>query len=440
MGRMKIAMHWRILAALLAGAAAGWISHRWGGGADVAVYGFVGDLFMRALKMIIIPLIFASVVTGIAGLGRVEGFGRLGGKTLAYYALTSFLAIVIGLTVVNLVEPGLVDGKPNPTIVEAIEANRDAYAEEADRKASAAGEGLGVVADILRRMIPTNIFEAFTDNGAMLAVIFVALLTAFGIIFMKGEGREHLLGFFNGLNSLMIFLTGWVMVFAPVGVFGLVAQTVATTGFEVFRALPKFFGAVLLALLLHLLVVLPLVLRFVAGVNPWRHFAAMRDALLMAFSTASSSASLPVTMRCVQENAGVSRRVTSFVLPLGATVNMDGTALYECVAVLFVAQVLGQQLDLAAQISVVVLALLTSVGVAGVPSASLVAIVIILNNVGIEGASAAVGLILAVDRPLDMMRTAVNIFSDSCGAVVIARTEGEGHVLTGPRPGAASGG
>ena len=179
------------------------------------------------------------------------------------------------------------------------------------------------------------------------------------------------------------------------------------------------------ALLIHLLVVMPLVLKFVAGVSPLKHFYAMRNALLTAFSTASSSATLPITMSSLKENAGVSERVTSFVLPLGATVNMDGTALYECVAVMFVAQVLGFDMSFGTQFTVVILALLTSVGVAGVPSASLVAITIIVYNVGIPNAEAVIGLILAVDRPLDMTRTAVNVFSDSCGAVVVAKSEGE---------------
>ncbi len=223
------------------------------------------------------------------------------------------------------------------------------------------------------------------------------------------------------------------MLLAPIGVFGLLAETVANTGAGLFVSLLKYFFTVVAALLIHLLVVLPLILAFVGKVNPLRHFAAMKDALVTAFSTASSSATLPITMACIQENAGVSKRVTSFVLPLGATVNMDGTALYECVAVLFIAQVLGQELDVAQQFFVVVLALATSIGVAGVPSASLVAIVIILNNVGIQGAAGAIGAILAVDRVLDMSRTAVNIFSDSCGAVVIAKSEGEDGVLAGPQ-------
>jgi len=396
------------------------------GQAFVGVFDYIGTLFMLALKMIIVPLIFSSVVVGIAGLGNTQGFGRLGLKTLAYYALTSFFAIVIGLTVVNALKPGLREGRPNEEIAAVIEANAEEYSAAAVQKVVGQHTtGLKSVGDIFKRMIPENVVEAFSDNRKMLALIFVSLLTGFGILFIGESARHSLLGFFRGLNELMLLVTSWIMLTAPIGIFGLVAETVSLTGLEAFGLLAKYFAVVLLALLLHLLVVLPLILRFIGRVSPWRHFAAMRNALLTAFSTASSSATLPITMRCVNENAGASNRVSSFVLPLGATINMDGTALYECVAVMFIAQVLGMELGFAQQFLVVALALLTSIGVAGVPSASLVAILIIVNNVGIPNAEAVIGFLLAVDRPLDMSRTAVNVFSDSCGAVVIARSEGE---------------
>jgi Na+/H+-dicarboxylate symporter len=226
----------------------------------------------------------------------------------------------------------------------------------------------------------------------------------------------------------MMRITEWVMRFAPLGEFALVGKVVATTGMAAFQPLLLFFLTVLAGLVLHFLVVLPAILLFIARVNPWRHYQAMAPALLTAFSTASSSATLPVTMDCVERQAGVSNRTSSFVLPLGATVNMDGTALYECVAAMFIAQAYGVELSFAQQLLVVALALLTSIGVAGIPAASLVAITIILTAVGLP--VEAVGMILAVDRVLDMCRTAVNVFSDSCGAVVVARLEGEDGVLT----------
>ena len=224
-----------------------------------------------------------------------------------------------------------------------------------------------------------------------------------------------------------MMITELVMKFAPLGVFGLVAKTVAQSGLAAFVPLAGFFFSVLGALLLHMLVTLPLILWLVARVNPLRHYRAMTPALLTAFSTASSSATVPVTMECLEKNAGVSPRTTGFVIPLGATINMDGTALYECAAVLFIAQAYGVDLSLTQQFSIVVLALLTSIGVAGIPAASLVAITLILTSVGLP--AEAIGLILAVDRVLDMCRTSVNVFSDACGAVVIARSEGEATAL-----------
>nr|WP_242467508.1 dicarboxylate/amino acid:cation symporter [Thiocapsa imhoffii] len=276
-------------------------------------------------------------------------------------------------------------------------------------------------------MIPTNIVEA-AAAGQMLGLIFFSLLYGFFLTRLQGVYAETQLNFWNGMFEIMMKITELVMKFAPIGVFALVAKTITETGLEAFGPLLLFFFSVVLALAIHFFLTLPLLLWLVGRVNPMRHYRAMGAALITAFSTASSSATLPVTMECVEKNAGVSNRTSSFVLPLGATINMDGTALYECVAVLFIAQAYGIELNLATQILVVVLALLTSIGVAGIPAASLVAIAIILTAVGLplEG----IGLILAVDRLLDMMRTSVNIFSDSCGAVIIAKSEGEQGILT----------
>lgn len=442
--------HYWIMAALVLGVVAGWITQSVVGLENineseiVKLYTFLGKtVFIGLLKMVIVPLIFSSIVAGIASLGTGEGFGRLGMKTVGYYMFTSIIAIVIGLTVVNVVQPGLVDGKPNPVVQTFIENNREDF-ESKGKEFSASAESvkdakppLGVFGELITRMIPDNAVKAASDNGAMLSLILISLLVAFGLIHTKGPGRDTLLKGVVGLNELMITITGWIMLLAPIGVFGLMASVIAQTGPGFLLSMLRYVVAVLIALGLHIFVVLPAVLFFVGRVNPWRHFVAMKEALLTSFSTASSSATLPVTMRCLQDNAGVSKRTSSFVLPLGATVNMDGTALYECVAVLFVAQVMGASLGLAEQFTIVVLALATSVGVAGVPSASLVAIVIIIQNVAADqpwgaGAMAAIGAIYAVDRVLDMCRTSVNIFSDSCGAVIIAKSEGESGVLVDP--------
>ncbi|WP_338115088.1 dicarboxylate/amino acid:cation symporter [Thiocapsa imhoffii] len=300
-------------------------------------------------------------------------------------------------------------------------------ADPQDLEARFADKGADDIVEIFLRMIPTNIVEA-AAAGQMLGLIFFSLLYGFFLTRLQGVYAETQLNFWNGMFEIMMKITELVMKFAPIGVFALVAKTITETGLEAFGPLLLFFFSVVLALAIHFFLTLPLLLWLVGRVNPMRHYRAMGAALITAFSTASSSATLPVTMECVEKNAGVSNRTSSFVLPLGATINMDGTALYECVAVLFIAQAYGIELNLATQILVVVLALLTSIGVAGIPAASLVAIAIILTAVGLplEG----IGLILAVDRLLDMMRTSVNIFSDSCGAVIIAKSEGEQGILT----------
>jgi len=415
---MKLALHWQILIALALAAIMGSVTGTEGtifGIHWLAIYTFIGTLFLNALKMIVVPLVTSAIITGIANIGSQGGFGRLGGKTLLYYVSTSFIAIMIGLFLVNVIEPGISDAPP-PVI-------------ESNDKVSQAVEGksAGDVVDVFLRMIPTNIVDA-AASGQMLGLIFFSILFGFFMTQLKGEVKQTMENFWQGVFDIMMMITEMIMKFAPIGVFGLVAASVAKTGFDQFGNLALFFMTVTLALAVHLLVVMPLILRFVGGVkNPWLHFQAMAPALLTAFSTSSSSSTLPVTLRSLEHRAGVSNRVSSFVLPLGATVNMDGTALYECVAAIFIAQLFGVPLDFSTQLLIVVIALTTSIGVAGIPSASLVAISIILVAVGLP--AEAIGLLLVVDRLLDMMRTTVNIFSDSVGAVVIAKSEGEQNVL-----------
>jgi Na+/H+-dicarboxylate symporter len=386
------------------------------------VYAFLGTLFLNALKMLIVPLILSSIITGVAAVGDSGAMGRLGGKTLVYYLSTSLFAILTGLLLVNIVSPGIVDGRPAGELL-ALSGDEMAIADRVE------GRGIGDVVDIFLRMVPTNIVAA-AAQGQMLGLIFFGLLFGYFMTRIEGSLAQTLKDFWQGVFAVMMRITEWVMLFAPLGVFALVAKVVASTGFSAFEPLLVFFFTVLGALAVHFLVVLPLLLSVIGRVNPLRHYAAMLPALLTAFSTSSSSATLPVTMECVEKRAGVSNQTTSFVLPLGATVNMDGTALYECVAAMFIAQAYGLQLGFAEQFGVVLIALLTSIGVAGIPAASLVAITIILSAIGLP--VEAVGLILAVDRILDMCRTSVNIFSDSCGAVVIGRLEGEQGILQRP--------
>jgi proton glutamate symport protein len=423
MNPLKLKLHWQILIALVLAVLVGLAVARETGVLGVTFYSifdFVGKLFLNALKMLIVPLIISSIVVGVAGVGGTHGLGRLGGKTIGYYAMTSLFAILVGLVAVNLIQPGVVQGDP-----------REVFGFTGDTAAlqeKIGGKGGGDVVEVFLRMIPTNVVEA-AAQGQMLGLIFFSLLYGFFLTRITEDYAEAQYNFFQGMFEIMMRITDLVMRFAPLGVFALVARTVMDTGLAAFAPLALFVLTVVLALGVHFLVVLPLLLYLIGGVNPLRHYQAMGAALLTAFSTASSSATLPVTMECVEKNAGVSNKVTSFVLPLGATVNMDGTALYECVAALFIAQAYGIELSMGTQFLVVLLALLTSIGVAGIPAASLVAIAIILGAVGLplEG----IGLILAVDRILDMLRTAVNVFSDSCGAVIIARSEGETGVLAG---------
>ncbi len=418
----KLALHWQILIALgfavLAGLALGETSVA--GISPLAVYDFVGTLFLNALKMLIVPLIVSSMICGMTGIGDAQTMGRLGGKTCLYYMVTSLLAILVGLLFVNLLQPGLIDGAPAREVI-GLSADTHTVLAKVE------GRGAGDLVSVFLRIIPSNIVEAAVQ-GQMLGLIFFSLLFGYFMTKLPKQLSETLSSFWQGVFEVMMRMTDWVMSFAPYGVFALVAKVVAQTGLAAFKPLAVFFLTVILALATHFFIVLPLMIRFVAQRSPLKHFAAMAPALLTAFSTSSSSATLPVTMDCVEDRAQVSNRVTSFVLPLGATINMDGTALYECVAALFIAQAYGLTLDVTTQFTVVVIALLTSIGVAGIPAASLVAISIILTAVGLP--AEGIGLILAVDRILDMCRTSVNVFSDSCGAVIIGRLEGEEQILS----------
>jgi len=347
-------------------------------------------LFINALKMLIVPLIASSIVVGVAGIGASGHLGKLGGKTLLFYAITTLFAILVGLLLVNLVRPGILDGQPVGELL-ALEADTS------ELLARVGDKGAGDIVEIFLRMVPTNIVRAAAE-GSMLGIIFFCLLFGYFMTRLEENLAEPLFRLFSGVFQVMMHMTEWVMKFAPIGVFGLVARVVAKTGFDAAQPLLVFALVVLAALLVHALVT-------------------------MAFSTASSSASLPVTMDCVEKNAGVSNRISSFVLPLGATVNMNGTALYECMAAMFLAQAYGLELGFTVQFSIVVIALVTSIGVAGIPSASLVAIAIILAAVGLP--VEAIAVLFVFDRVLDMARTSINVYGDASCAVIIARLEGE---------------
>ena len=423
----KLALHWQILIAILLAGVAGWLSGKTGGLGDFTFYGlydFLGRIFLNALKMIIVPLILSSIIIGIAGLGRASDLGKLGGKTIGFYLATGLFAVLTGLAFVNLIKPGIENGEPV----------RDQLALAVDQQQVqddiVSGKGLGELVEIFVRMVPQNIVETASNNGDLLALIFFALLFGFFMTRVDNEHAEPLYNFWNAIFKVMMRITEFVMKFAPLGVFGLVAKVVADTGLDAVRPLLVFAVTVFVALMTHALITMPLLLRFIGNVSPFRHYRAVSPALLTAFSTASSSGTLPITLGCVEKNAGVSNRTTSFVLPLGATMNMDGTALYECVAVMFLAQAYGLDLSFAVQFTIVLTALVTSIGVAGVPSASMLAIGMILGVVGLP--LEAMGVLFVFDRVLDMLRTSVNVLGDTVCTVIVAKLEGEENVLRDP--------
>jgi Na+/H+-dicarboxylate symporter len=390
----------------------------------LAPFDFAADIFMALLKMLIVPIILTSIISGVTSVGAMKDLGRLGGKTAVYYVSTSLLAILLGQTLVNVIRPG--DG----ATLGLDFLDEGALAPEAS------------FIDVLKRMIPSNVFAAFTDNGAMLQVIFFALLFGFFITRAPSPHRERMTDLFESGFQIMLRLAQGVLTLLPYGVFALMVRVCANTGFAAFEPLLLYMGTVTLALFVHALVTLPILLRVVGGISPVRWMKAMAPAVMTAFSTSSSSMTLPVTLETVEHRGRVSNKVTSFTLPLGATINMDGTALYECIGVIFLAQYYAStssyELTWAMQGMIVLMALLASIGAAGIPSAGLVMMLTILAQLDLPLEGAA--LLLAVDRPLDMMRTVVNVWSDSCGAAIVARSEGEDGPLAAGDPVAAPGG
>jgi len=376
----------------------------------LAPFSLAATLFLRFLQMLIVPLILTSIVTGVTGVAGGREFGRLGAKTLGYYLGTSLLAIGTGLTVVNLFQPGR-GARLGLRIPEAFHPG--------------AGQSLG---DVLAGMVPANIFQALAGNSTMLQVIVFSLIFGFFISRTPEPHGLRIRALFESGFEVMMRVAVFVLGLIPYGVFALMVKVVGETGLQVFRPLFLFMLIVICCLAVHALVTLPLLLRLLGRINPRKWAAAMSPALLTAFTTSSSSITLPVSMECAEKRGGVSNKTSSFVLPLGATINMDGTALYECVGVIFLSQYYASHsplfhLTLGMQVFVVLMALLASIGAAGIPSAGLVLKAMILKSLGLP--DDGVLLLLAVDRPLDMMRTAVNVWSDSCGAALIARSEGE---------------
>ena len=420
-----MALHWQIVTALIAAFVMGALFGTEAAGIPLgSIYAFVGGLFLDALKMLIVPLIVASIITGVASIGSAGGVGALAGRTAIYYLFSTTLAVTTALLVMNTLLPGVADGQPLAETV-ALPPIGDEVSGRLE------GKELSEFFNILRDMVPANIVAAGAE-AQMLGLIFFAILFGIALTRVTSPKQQVVKDFWAGVQDVMIQITHWVMRVAPIGVFALVAGVIAESGLSVLLPMLDFFMAVVIGLAIHAVVVLPLVIWLVARRSPIRFVQAIWPALLVAFSTSSSAGTLPVTLNALTQRAGVSRETSSFVLPLGATINMDGTALYECAAVLFIAQAYGVDLSLSMQVLIVVLALVTSIGVAAVPSASLVAIALILGVLGLP--LEAMGLLLVVDRLLDMLRTSVNVYSDATGAVVVARLRGEERVLMDTRP------
>ncbi len=423
----NIPLHLKIVIGLVLGLVWGLLSANFGWPTELTTHYIkpLGTIFVNLLKMIAVPLVLASLVVGVASLSDISKLSRMGGKTIGIYMVTTVIAVVIGLVAVNTIKPG----KKLPT--ETRERLLTAYSVNADKSANTAEtvrqQGpLQPLVDI----VPDNVFGAATDNGRMLQVVFFALILGVALIQIKKEKAEPVVKFFDGLNDAIIKLVDFIMIIAPYGVFALIgsliveiAGTDPKNALELLYALGWYSGTVVLGLGLMALVVYPIMFKMFTKVSYKTFFKAMRPAQLLAFSTSSSAATLPVTMERVENELGVSEEVSSFVLPLGTTINMDGTSLYQAVAAVFIAQALNLGLTIGDQVMIVLTATLASIGSAGVPGAGMVMLVIVLEAIGVP--TAGIALIVAPDRILDMCRTVINVTGDATVTMIVAGTEGK---------------
>jgi len=422
----KLALHWQIIIGLTLGLVYGIIaaSNGWGSFTSDWIAPF-GTIFMSLLKLIAVPLVLASLITGVASLSDLKELSRIGGKTIAIYVSTTAVAVTIGLISVNVLQPG--DKVPD----QMKEKLQQTYEKDATSRAGNAQKikDRGPLQPIVE-MVPSNFFSSASSNRNMLQVVFVAIFVGIGLIQIPKDKGKPVLDFFEGLNDVVIKLVDLIMLMAPIGVFALIAQTINKIAgddlsqiLELLGALGYYMIAVILGLIIHAGITYTGLLKFMSKMPLKTFYKGIAPAQLLAFSTSSSGATLPVTMDCCEEELGVSEEVSSFVLPLGATINMDGTALYQAVAAVFIAQTLGMGLGIGAQLTIILTAVLASIGTAAVPGAGIIMLVIILEAVNVP--SAGIALILGVDRILDMMRTVVNVTGDASIAVIVADSEGQ---------------
>lgn len=418
-------LYTKITIGLVLGAAVG-IGANVSGFADTAAWdgqvlpflNFVGGAFIRAITMVVVPLVVASLMMGVASLGDIRKLGRIGGKTVAYYMLTTAVAITIGLTLAMTVKPG---SRIDPASRDALSGE---FMGEAAGSLQAAAEKPGVL-DVLLEMIPRNPVQAAAEGNMLPLIVFVLIFGA-AVSLLIPERRDAVLNFFAAVNDASMIIIDWIMKLAPYAVFALIAGVVSRFGLDVLQSLAVYAGVVIAGLLIHTFGTYGAAVALLARLNPLEFFRRIREVPLIAFSTSSSNATLPVTMETAEEELGVSKGISSFVLPLGATVNMDGTALYQGVATVFIAQVYGVELHLGELLTIVLTATLASIGTAGVPSAGIIMLILVLQSIGMAGqAAAGIALIMGVDRILDMLRTVTNVTGDLSASVVVARSEGE---------------
>ncbi|MDP6032764.1 MAG: dicarboxylate/amino acid:cation symporter [Candidatus Marinimicrobia bacterium] len=423
---MKLELHWKIIIGLVLGlffgilaAANGWseFTSNW-----IAPF---GKIFINLLKLIAVPLVLSSLITGVASLSDLKKLSRIGGKTITIYIVTTAVSVTIGLISVNILQPG--DTVPDDMKVKLQET----YQSAASGKLEAADQvkerrPLQPVVD----MVPSNFFSSASNNRNMLQVVFVAIIIGIALIQIPKQKAKPVLEFMEGINDLVIKLVDNIMFFAPIGVFALIADTITSVAgndlnnvLELLGALGFYMLAVIIGLIIQMGFTYTAVLKIFSKMSLKKFYKGIAPAQLLAFSTSSSGATLPVTMERCEDELGVSEEVSSFVLPLGATINMDGTALYQAVAAVFIAQTLGMDLTLGAQLTIVLTAVLASIGTAAVPGAGIIMLIIILEAIGVP--SAGIALILGVDRILDMMRTVTNVTGDASVAVAVASSEGQ---------------
>ncbi|MFZ0426763.1 MAG: dicarboxylate/amino acid:cation symporter [Acidobacteriota bacterium] len=419
-------LHWQIIIGLVLGVFYGILASVSGLGSFTSDWiSPFGTIFIRLLKLIAVPLVLASLICGVASLSDLRRLSRIGGKTIAIYIGTTVLAVSTGLVIVNILKPG---HQVPPQMRDQLEATYQSDVESrADLAREAREQGpLQPLVDV----VPENVFGAAADNRNMLQVVFIALLFGIGLIQVPAARSRPVIAFFEGLNDVIIRLVDLIMLMAPVGVFALIAATITSVAgnnltqiLDLLGALGYYCMAVVGGLLIHTLITYPLLLRFFSPMSIPTFFRGIGQAQLVAFSTSSSGATLPVTMERCREKLGVSEEITSFVLPLGATINMDGTALYQAVAAVFIAQAVGMDLSFAQQLTIILTAVLASIGTAAVPSAGIIMLVIILQAIGVP--TAGIALILGVDRILDMLRTVTNVTGDATVSVLVAFSEGQ---------------